>query len=292
MRCFRPAGRFPYPTNERPRLAGLAALALVLALACGGRDGGPGVYPARGVVVEVDRETRQVLVDHEDVPGLMPAMTMNFDVPDPAVLERLAPGQEIAFELEFTGKSFRVKSAEVVGSGGSQGLRAGISGAAPVDEPAPPFALTDQDGRPVALADLRGHALLVDFIFTNCPGPCPLQTALHAQVLDAVPPEARARVHFVSISLDPERDTPAALRRYAERHGADLAHWSFLTGEPAAVDDVLARYGVGRRPGADGQIEHLLVSFLIDPEGHLVKRYMGLEHPVEEMAGDLAKLAS
>jgi protein SCO1/2 len=284
-----PRGRWPLGAA-----AGRAALGLALLVgpACGAREGGPGIYPARGVVVDVDREAGQVVVDHEDVPGLMPAMTMNFDVPDAEVLAGLSPGQEIAFELEFTGKSFRVRSAEVVGTGGSRGLRAGIGGAAPVDEPAPPFALTDQAGRPVALSDLRGRTLLLDFIFTNCPGPCPIQTALHAQVLAALAPETRARVHFVSISLDPARDTPEALRAYAERHGADLAHWSFLTGEDAAVDEVLSRYGVGRRPGPDGQIEHLVVTFLIDADGNLVKRYMGLEHPVEQIAGDLAKLAS
>jgi protein SCO1 len=262
-------------------------------LGCGGAEsGGSGLYTVRGVVEEVHQEYQQVVVDHEDIPGFMPAMTMNFDVADPALLAELAPGQRIEFELEFTGRSFRILEARVIGQAEGRAARLGIAGAVREEQPAPEFALVDQEGRELSLADLRGKVVLLDFIYTTCPGPCPILTSIQVRAQRALAPEVRERVHFVSITLDPERDTPDALRQYAEARGADLASWSFLTGETGTVADVIARYGVGsvRRP--DGEIDHLVVTFLIDEEGGIVKRYVGLEHAAEDVARDVSALAS
>ena len=266
---------------------------LAVAVACGaGREGGPGVYPATGNVIDVDASTGQVVIEHDDIPGLMPAMTMNFDVADHALLERLAPGQRISFQLEFTGRSYRVAAAEVIGSGGSRGARLGLNGAAREDQLAPSFALVDQAGRPLALEDLRGKVLLLDFVYTSCPGPCPILTGLHAQVQRALSARARGRARFVSISLDPARDTPEAMRRYAEARRADLTGWSFLTGDVDAVGAVLDAYGVGRASGADDEVEHLIVTYLIDGDGVILKRYLGLEHEYEDLVRDLERATS
>jgi len=163
----------------------------------------------------------------------------------------------------------------------------------PVDDPAPPFRLTDQDGNPRALEAWRGQLVLLDFIFTRCPGPCPILTGLHVQLQRALSPELRARTHFVSISLDPLRDTPSVLREYAQKRGADLATWSFLTGTPDDVDKVLKNYGVGSVRTPDGQIEHLVVTFLIDADGQIARRYIGLDgHDPKEVLRDIAKLAA
>ena len=264
---------------------------LVVLLACGA-GGDEGVYTVRGVVEDVQPDYRQVVVDHEEIPGFMPAMTMNFDVADPALLERLEPGQQIEFRLEFDGRHFRILDAEVTGRGGSRGTRLGIAGAAPSDEPAPAFALTDQAGAPLALEDLRGRVLLLDFVYTQCPGPCPILTGLHAQAQRELPEAVRDKVHFVSISLDPERDTPEALRGYAEARGADLSRWSFLTGATETVREVVARYGVGSVRTPSGEIDHLVVTFLVDADGTIVKRYVGLEHTPDELVRDLVALAS
>jgi protein SCO1 len=273
---------------------GLAALLVAGSLACGAADSGDGtgLYTVRGVVEDVDVEHRQLVVDHEDIPGFMPAMTMNFDVADAALLEELAPGQKIEFLLEFTGRSFRILEAEVIGMAEGRAARLGIAGAAREAQPAPEFALVDQEGRELTLADLRGKVVLLDFIYTTCPGPCPILTSLQVRAQQSLSPEARERVHFVSITLDPERDTPEALRAYALARGADLDSWSFLTGESEAVADVIARYGVGsvRRP--DGEIDHLVVTFLIDEEGAIVKRYVGLEHAAEDVAREASALAT
>ena len=101
--------------------------------------------------------------------------------------------------------------------------------------PAPAFALTSQDGTPVALADFRGKVVAVTFIYTSCMDTCPVLTALMAYVQDKLGPDFGKRIAFVSITVDPERDTPEVLKRYAETFGADLNGWAFLTGDPAAI---------------------------------------------------------
>ena len=271
----------------------LSALAAA-ALGCGREQNGPGVYDAHGVVESVDREYRQVVIHHDDIPGLMPEMTMSFDVPDPEVLAKLAPRQVVDFKLEFTGKAYRVIEATPRGeaaAGGHEG--ASLGDVAPANDLAPPFALTDQDGNPLALADLRGKAVLLDFVYTNCPGPCPILTGLHVEVQRALDPALRDRVQFVSISLDPLNDTPSALREYARKRGADTANWSFLTGPKEEVDAVLRAYGVGSARAPDGTISHLVVTFLIDGEGRIVERFIGLEgHDPKQVRAALERVAA
>lgn len=270
---------------------GYRAALLICALAACGSDGAR-VYPARGVVQEVQPEYAQVVIAHEDIEGLMPAMTMNFDVPDPALLAKLAPGQLIDFELEFTGKAYRVIGATVRGTGEAPPPGRARDPAPGPGDPAPDFELTDQDGEPFALSQLRGRVLLLDFVYTECPGPCPLLTGRHVDVQRALTPEQRGAIHFVSVSLDPERDTPEALRRYARARGADLADWSFVTGSPETADPVLRSYGLGVARQPDGNIDHRVLVFLIDREGRVARRFLGLDHEPEALAAALVGLSN
>lgn len=265
-------------------------LALLVSLLAAGCGSGTKRYEAEGVVFEVNREFRQVLIAHEDIPGLMPAMTMNFDVADPALLDTLKQGQRIRFELEFTGSSYRVLSAEVVGEG--EPGEASLDDLAKLRSPAPDFDLIDQDGAPVSLASLRGQTLLIDFIYTQCPGPCPALTSQHVVLQRSLPEDLRERVRFVSISLDPANDTPAAMRAYAEARGADLARWSFLTGDPGAVAAVVKAFGVGSLRNADGDIEHVVATFVVDPGGRIAERFLGLDHAPEELLVALQRVAA
>ena len=268
------------------RRLGLVALLFVpAALGCGlvQRDGTRRVE-ARGVVESVDPALEQVVIDHEDIPGVMPAMSMSFDVGDPTLLEGLEPGQTIEFTLELGSEALRVTAVRVVGETvetcpGTPSF----AGAVAERSPAPEFSLVDQDGRTVSLADLRGKVLLLDFVYTHCPGPCPILTGTHVSVQRGLPPELSEKVRFVSISLDPARDTPEAFRRYAKARGADLATWSFLGGAPEVVGDVLARYGVAGTPRENGEIEHLVITYVIDADGRIARRFAGLENRAETL---------
>jgi protein SCO1/2 len=278
-----------------PRLLA-ASLCLPLVLAAGGcrrPQSGPGVYDAHGVVESVNREYGQVVIHHDDIPGLMPEMTMSFDVPDPALLEQLQPRQVIDFQLEFTGSAYNVIAVTPRGDAAAVGHgSASFDAVVPQGDPAPPFRLTDQDGNPLALEDLRGRAVLLDFIYTACPGPCPILTGLHVEVQRALDPALRDRVRLVSVSLDPRNDTPARLREYARKRGADTSNWSFLTGAAEDVDAVLQAYGVGSARQTDGTIAHLVVTFLIDGEGRIVQRFIGLDgHDPKQVRADLERVA-
>jgi protein SCO1 len=144
----------------------------------------------------------------------------------------------------------------------------------------------------VTLAGLRGKTLLIDFIYTHCPGPCPILTGRHAQLQRELAPATRERVHFVSITVDPERDSPEALASYARARGADLAGWSFLTGEPERVRDVLKRYGVFAQQSANpGEVDHVVVTLLVDAEGRVVKRLFGVEDSVADVRQALEEIA-
>lgn len=263
-----------------------AALLLLLASACG-----PRVHEGVGTVIDVQPALGQVMLAHEDIPGLMPAMTMNFDVTDPALLSAIAAGDRVRFGLDVDGSKYRIASFEVLERGSADaaksGSSTGLGAVVPEQDVAPAFALTDQDGGALSLESLRGQVVLLDFIYTHCPGPCPILTSARVELQKKLPDAMRPRVRFVSISLDPARDTPEALRGYALARGADLSGWSFLTGPPETVEGVLQSYGVGTVPSTNGEIEHVLVSFLIDPDGRITKRYFGLDHPVDTYLRDL-----
>ncbi len=268
----------------------IAAVALAAALlGCEAEPRGP-LYQGRGVVEDVDHEHAQVLIAHEDIPGLMPAMTMNFDVPDRDLLASLEPGHEVEFQLELRARQYRIVDVTVVATGAPT-HGAGLGDALDPAELAPPFALIDQRGEPFALEQVGGKAVLLDFVYTHCPGPCPVLTGRNVDVQKRLDPATRAASWFVSITLDPQRDTPDVLRRYAEARGADLSDWSFLTGPADVVKPLIESYGVGSIRQPDGTINHLVVTFLIDGRGRIAERFIGLEHQPDEIARALAKLA-
>jgi protein SCO1/2 len=160
----------------------------------------------------------------------------------------------------------------------------------PVIGPAPPFTLTSQDGKPVALADLRGKVVALTFIYTGCPDICPLLTQKMVQVQDELGTEFGKKIAFVSISLDPDRDTPEVLKDYAQFWGARLDGWSFLTGSLEAVRDVTRHYGVFFTKKEDGSVEHSQLTTLIDADGQMRVQYLGARFDPEEFRRDLMSL--
>jgi len=136
--------------------------------------------------------------------------------------------------------------------------------------PAPPVELIDSAGRPFSLARLRGKAVVVSFIYTTCNGSCPATTHNLYRVQQVVKDAGLwgKRVEFVSISLDPTRDTPEVLARYAELYNADTTHWHFVTGPADQVAKVLASWDMWARIGPTGVLDHPSRIFLLDPQGH------------------------
>jgi protein SCO1/2 len=160
----------------------------------------------------------------------------------------------------------------------------------PVIGTAPSFDLVSQDGHRVKLADYRGRVLAIAFIFTSCPDVCPMLTANMAQVQQDLGSEFGRSIAFVSITVDPEHDTPPVLKEYADNFAADLSGWTFLTGDPKTVRDVVRRYGVFARTSAAGDVAHTLLTSLVDGDGQLRVQYMGERFDLEEFRRDLLSL--
>ena len=166
----------------------------------------------------------------------------------------------------------------------------------PVLGTVPAFALTNSDGAPLSQQQLAGSVWVADFIFTQCPGMCPVLSAQMARVQKALPSSA---VRLVSFSVDPKNDTPEALRAYADRFGADQDRWLFVTGQRDALYDLIQRgfrLAVAERSEAeardgDGLITHSDRFVLVDGDLQIRGYYHGMDDAdVERLMRDIHKL--
>jgi protein SCO1 len=166
---------------------------------------------------------------------------------------------------------------------------AGTAGLAMIG-PAPPFTLTSQDNGRLSLTQLQGKVVAVTFIYTSCADTCPLLTAKLARLQSWLGRDFGRTVSFVAITVDPERDTPEILRRYAAAHGADLRGWMFLTGTAAEIRDVTRRYGVYYRRTPRGDVDHTFLTSVVDQHGTLRVQYLGVRFDPNELLGDIRAL--
>ena len=156
--------------------------------------------------------------------------------------------------------------------------------------PAAPFTLTTQDDARLSLRDLRGKVVAVTFIYASCVDTCPLLTTKLAGVQTRLGSDFGARVFFLSVTVDPERDTPTVLKGYARAHGANPAGWAFLTGTPTEIRDVARRYGVYVRKSPGGDVDHTFLTSLIDRDGVLRVQYLGVRFDPDELLADVRSL--
>lgn len=148
------------------------------------------------------------------------------------------------------------------------------------DHPNDLTSLVDQEGGRFAFESLKGRTVVMNFIFTHCQTSCPLQTQALTAVQRALAPSLQGRVQFVSVSMDPERDTPPVLKRYASKLRASLGNWSFVTGDEREITWLHQHFGAQvKRMGGD-QFDHRVAVYLIDANGRFVQRYAGdLDQP-------------
>ena len=123
-----------------------------------------------------------------------------------------------------------------------------------------------------------------------CTATCPVLTPMMSFVQDQLGRDFGAKIAFVSITVDPERDTPEVLKEYAQAFGANLAGWSFLTGAPEAIRDVTRRYGVYASKSENGDVDHTFLTSIVDPRGILRVQYLGVRFDPEEFRHDLLSL--
>ena len=156
--------------------------------------------------------------------------------------------------------------------------------------PAPEFTLTTQAGKRLSLSDFRGKVVAVTFIYASCADTCPLLTAKMVGLQNRLAAAFGPRAFFLSITVDPQRDTPEVLRRYAVAHGANLGGWAFLTGTPSEIREVARRYGVYYRKTPGGDVDHTFLTSVVDQAGILRVQYLGVRFDPDELLRDIQAL--
>jgi len=259
-------------------------------------------YPFRGIVRGVDRSKREVTVEHDAVPGFMDAMTMSFPVrDDPQVFEILHEGDRLEAKLVVDGADYwleEILTKGFVPTSSAAGTTPPSPGAASVTpapnrgvavgDRIPDFALTDQTGRTVRFSQMHGEPVAVTFLYTRCPiaTACPL-TATRFAKLDSLLKE-KGFGKLVTITVDPEHDTPKVLADYARHLGADPKRWKFLTGDPKTVAEVASNFGLIYYP-EKGQVVHAQAAAVVDSDGRLATIYFGQMWDPEHLLRDLEK---
>ena len=287
----------------RQHVPWLILLAVLAAPACR-REAAPTAgprYPLQGRVVQVDVPGRTVTVAHGDIPGFMPAMTMDFVVleKDAALLRGVSPGDEITATLVVPDSRYWLEDLVVVKKAApdpnaTPGPRARET--RPGDA-VPDVALVDQDGRPLRLASLRGKALGLTFVYTRCPLPdfCPLmmkrfQAAQEALVKD---PALAARTHLLTVSFDTKHDTPDVLRAFGrpfQKTPRPFTQWTLATGTDAAIRELGGALGLDYVEETQS-FTHNLRTAVVDPQGKLRRLFRGNDWTPEELVAELKAAA-
>lgn len=239
------------------------------------------LFEVKGVIRAVESDGKTVRIEHEEIPGYMPAMTMPLTVKNPVLLAGLSAGDAVTFQLTVTENDSWISEIRKTGAteASADAFSANAQSTAPVrdserlqpGEAVPDFTLTDQNGKPARLSDFQGKAVVLTFVYTRCPLPnfCPLMSKNFASLEERLSAEFPGKFHLLSISIDPKFDTPEVLKKYSEAWSKDEKSWSFLTGTPEEIGNVSAMFGLFYEPSG-GLINHDLRTALIGPDGKLV----------------------
>jgi protein SCO1/2 len=271
-----------------------------LATACGGSAARQ--YELRGQILAVDTSKGELTIKHEDIPGFMPGMTMPFRVKDPKLLEGRAPGDLVTATLVVEETDAYLTAVTKTGTADvatTPPLPPALSGIEilKAGEAVPDQIFVDQDGRSRALSSWKGQVIALTFIYTRCPFPtfCPLMDRHFAAVQKTVQGDAalRGRVHLLSVSFDPEYDTPEILKKHAALRGADPSIWSYVTAARDEIDPFAARFGMSIVRGAtSGDFDHTMRTAVIDRHGRLATSYVGNEWSPDELVRALRDAAA
>jgi protein SCO1/2 len=265
-------------------------------------------YDLKGKVVVVEKDKQLVTVAHEDIKDYMPGMTMPFTVGEESVWvfespHEVAPGDQITATLIVDGvKSWLEDIVITKESSDTASTATGqVTGPKPGEE-VPDYRLVNQDGKAIRVHDYKGKALLLTFIYTRCqdPGQCSLMSSNFAAIDQELQkqPELYQKTHLLSISFDPEYDTPKVLRSYGAAYTGkysdeNFAHWEFASGSADEVKGIAQFFGMryyqDSSKGTE-QVIHSLRTAVIGPDGKVVKVYRGNEWKPDEVLKEIQVL--
>jgi len=264
------------------------------------RHGGM-TYQLRGQVLDKNLTTNEITVNHEDIPGFMPTMTMPYKVKDPAVVEELEPGDKIAAEVVVArnGNDYWLEDVRITDASGRRTTKA----PAPpqrlsAGERVPNLSLINQDGKTIRLDDFKGKSVLMTFIYTRCPMPnfCPRLSSQFAKIHEdlAKTPDVYAKTHLLTVSFDSKYDTAPVLRRYGlaylDNDASGFAQWDFASAAAPDLRKLADAFGLIYFEQGN-QIAHSMDIVLISPQGRIVK-YWATEWTTAELEDALSTEAT
>jgi protein SCO1/2 len=254
-------------------------------------------YSIQGEVISADPAKKLLTVKHGDIPGLMPAMTMSYQVADPKQIEALQPGDKISADLVVSESKGRLEKIVLISKGDVKPTPGTTQRIPEKGDAVPDFALVNQNGKIIHFGDYRGKVLLVTFIYTRCPLPdfCPRmnENFRAVQKLLQDTPGATERAEFLSISFDPEHDTAAVLKHYASLYkksepGEKPFDWQFAAPSVKDLSELAQFFGLVYRP-EQAQIVHSLSTTVIGPDGKVEKWYSDNEWTPADAAQAMAE---
>jgi len=256
-------------------------------------------YPLKGKVVAVDVANHSVTLAHEDIVGYMPAMTMPFKIKDDANLAMVKPGDQITGTLVVDDLSSWVEITAIIEGVPPDSQNIDVPGEPKPGTEVPDFGLVNQDGKRIHLTQYRGKTLVLTFIYTRCPLPdqCTLMSNNFAAIEQALQkdPATYDKTHLLTISFDPDYDTPKVLRSYGASHtgrysNETFQHWEFASGTKDEVKGIAQFFGLRYFHDTESdeeQVIHSLRTAIIGPDGKVIKLYRGNEWKPEEILGEL-----
>jgi protein SCO1/2 len=273
------------------RLAILSAGVVAFFLVAGGLFlyvFGTQTYTVDGRVAGIKDGGRTLVVEHEKIPGYMPAMIMPLPVADSSMTVPLEPDDAIQFRLAVSDDSASIIALRELPDtavarnpartvtpidttdGGTQMLQKG-------DQVPPALTLTTQAGKTLQIGNYRGQALVLTFIYTRCPLPnyCPRMSKQFATLQPTLRERYGQKAQLLSISFDPAYDTPKVLRDYAARYTDRLDSWTFATGDSTEIQRATQLFGVFTKKKDSDEITHNLTTALIGPNGRVRRLWRG-----------------
>jgi protein SCO1/2 len=259
----------------------------------------PKRYQLQGQILAINTDKRELTISHGDIPNFMPAMVMIYPVANAQMLEGRTPGETVTAVLEVENNLPRLVEITHTGTAplsdgaNKAGMTAGILDAG---DPVPDVALIDQTDRRRSFSEWKGTPVVLTFTYTRCPLPdfCPLmdQNFVTLQRRLADDTALRGHVKLVTISFDPDHDTPAVLTAHAAKLKADPNVWTFLTGDRTTIERFAGRFGVAvmHDDPADPLVTHNLRTVIVGADGRVVKVFSGNDWTPGTVLADLRAL--
>lgn len=292
--------------NQKPRQLLLITLLLLPIFVLSGCERKPVRSPNekrfdfKGKVVSVEKDQHSVTIAHEDIKDYMPAMTMPFTVRDDWAFDVLVAGDHVSAVYVVDGTQSWLEGLVITKE--STEAPSPVPGQiveAKAGDEVPNYRLLNQDGKAIRIHDYKGKTLLLTFIFTRCQDPdqCTLMSGNFATIDQALQkqPEAYGKTHLLSISFDPEYDTPKVLRSYGAAYTGRYTdekfdHWEFASGTADEVKGIAQFFGLryykDTQSGKE-QVIHSLRTAIVGPDSKIVKVFRGNDWKPEEVVKDL-----